>query len=110
MDNKMKPQEFFYTCDPIMKKVTKQEFIDFINSYPRKLERDVFGACDPPSVTYNDFELANRWPYSVIASTMLYSDKPDDYWYAPEEERTYNIMINYQEVFLSKTGNQVEDN
>ena len=110
MDNEMKPQEFFYTCDPIMKKVTKQEFIDFINSYPRKLERDVFGACDPPSVTYNDFELANRWPYSIIASTMLYSDKPEDYWYTPEEERIYKIMINYQEVFLSKTGNQVENN
>ena len=110
MNNETKPQEFFYTCDPIMKKVTKQEFIDFINSYPRKLEQDVFGACDPPSVTYNDFELANRWPYSIIASTMLYSDKSDDYWYTPEEERIYKIMINYQEVFLSKTGNQVENN
>lgn len=108
MDNEMKPQEFFYTCDPIMKKVTKQEFIDFINAYPRKLERDIFGAFEPPAVSYNDFELANRWPYSIVASTMLYSNDPNDYYYEPEEKRIYTIMINYQEVFLSKTGNKVE--
>ena len=105
----MKPQEYFYTCSPNMKKVTKQEFLDFIKSYPRKLERDVFGAYDPPAVSYNDFELANRWPYSIVAETMLYSDKPDDFWYTPEEKRNYIIMINYPEVFASKTGNKVEN-
>ena len=65
-----------------------------------------FGACIPPSVSYNDFELANRWPYSVVASTFLYDDNPGDYLYEPEEERVYMIVENYEELFNSKTGNK----
>ena len=98
-------QRYFYTAKPIRKQVTKQEFIDFINNYPRPLEKDVFGACDPPAISYNDFELANRWPYSIVASTHLYSDDPEDYYYEPEEKRTYIIIENYNELFSSKTGN-----
>ena len=94
----------FYTIEPEVVNVSKQEFVDFINSYPRPLERDVFGACDPPAVSYNDFELANRWPYSIVASTHLYDDDPEGYWYEPEEQRTYRIVSNYNEVFNSKTG------
>ena len=98
-------QEYFYTAKPIKKNVTKQEFIDFINNYPRQLERDVFGACDPPAISYNDFELANRWPYSIVASTHYYSDDPTDYYYEPEDNRDYIIVENYKELFNSKTGN-----
>ena len=96
--------DYFYTVSPKMKLVKKQEFEDFIKTYPRKLERDVFGVCEPPSVTYNDFELANRWPYSIVANTWLYSEKENDIWYLAEEERKYFIMENYKEVFESKTG------
>ena len=96
--------DYFYTAKPKMKIVSKQEFEDFIKAYPRKLERDVFGACEPPSVTYNDFELANRWPYSIVANTWLYTDKEGDRWNLPEEERRYLVMENYKEVFESKTG------
>ncbi|HHX31083.1 MAG TPA: hypothetical protein GX712_00640 [Bacteroidales bacterium] len=39
-------QKYFYTVEPIKKKVS------------------------------NDFELANRWPYSVVAHTWAYSDDP----------------------------------
>ena len=102
----MLPQEYFYTADPIKKKVTKEEFEKFINDYPRKLECDCSGICEPPAVSYNDFELANRWPYSIVASTWLYDDDPDGYYYEPEEERDYYIVENYQELFDSKTGNQ----
>lgn len=105
-----KDREFFYTVKPVMKEVSKQEFIDFLNKYPRKLIRDAFGACTPPFVTFNDFELANRWPYSIVASTYLYDDNPEDYFYEPEEERVYNILENYEEVFNSKTGNMAGDN
>ena len=94
----------FYTADRVMTNVTKEEFQTFIAAYPRKLERDVYGVCDPPVVTYNDFELANRWPYSVVAHTALYSDDPNDYWYEPEEKRVYRVMSNYAECFASKTG------
>ena len=97
-------QEDFYTVKLEKKQVSGEEFIKFLENYPRKLVRDVFGAFEPPLISYNDFELANRWPYSVVASTLLYSDIPDDYYYVPEEERKYYIATNFQEAFDSKTG------
>lgn len=106
----MKSQEFFYTAKPIRKKVSKQEFLNFIENYPRKLEVDCYGISDPPSITYNDFELANRWPYSIVASTFAYDDNPGDYFYEPEDKRDYFIIINYEELFKSKTGNIAKSN
>lgn len=103
--NKMHEQEFFYTAKPIKKKVTKEEFERYISNYPRRLEVDVCGISDPPLISYNDFELANRWPYSVVARTWAYDDNPNDYFYEPEEEREYYIIENYEELFLSKTEN-----
>ena len=83
---------------PQTKEVTKQEFIDFCNSYPRSLARDVCGISDPPAVSYNDFEIG-WWPLSVVASTHLYADNPEDYFYTPEEKRFYSIVINYKELY-----------
>lgn len=94
----------FYTIEPIFKEVSETEFKDFIRHYPRKLERDVYGVCDPPLISYNDFELANRFPASIVASTHLYSDDPNDYYYEPKEKRVYEIMTNYKECFENKTG------
>ena len=105
----MNPMEFFYTVKPVTKIVTEEQFFEFVNHYPRKLSVDVTGISEPPLVTYNDFELANRWPYSIVAQYYYYSDDPDDYLYAPEEERYYMIMENYEEVFNSKTGNAACD-
>lgn len=104
----MEKQEFFYTAEPIEKRVSKDEFEQYIANYPRKLEYDAFGACDPPYITYNDFELANCWPYSVVASTHVYDDNPGHHYYMPEEERVYTIVENYEELFNSKTGNKAE--
>ena len=84
--------------EPQTKEVTKQEFIDFCNSYPRALIRDVCGISDPPAVSYNDFEIG-WWPLSVIASTRLYADDPKDYFYTPAEERFYSIVTNYEELY-----------
>lgn len=104
----MLPQEYFYTAEPITKKVTKEEFMEFIKNYPRKLERDVCGISDPPAVSYNDFELANRWPYSTVASTFLYDDNPGDYFYEPEDKRVYSVVVNHEELFASKTGKMAD--
>lgn len=38
-----------------MRSVNKKEFQEFITNYPRKLEVDICGICDPPLVSYNDF-------------------------------------------------------
>lgn len=105
----MLPKEFFYTVDPIYKSVSKEELNEFVKKYPRKLAIDVTGISDPPLKTFNDFELANRWPYSIVARHYCYDDDLGDYFYKAPEEREYYIMINYEEVFNSKTGNKAKD-
>lgn len=105
----MKSSEFYYNVMPIEKKVTHEEFNEFLKNYPRLLVRDVYGVGEPPCISYNDFELADRWPYSVVARTWLYSDDPGDYYYEPKDKRSYIIMSNYKEVFDSRTGNKTED-
>lgn len=104
----MKIENKFYKAERDMVEVSKEEFLNFINNYPRPLDRDVCGISDPPLISYNDFELANRWPDSIIASTFLYDDDPNDYFYEPLEKRTYHILKNYQECFDSKTGYKEE--
>lgn len=79
------------------KRVSKSEFEEFLSAYPRPLVRDVFGACDPPAVSYNDFELG-YWPRSIVASTHLYDDKPGEYFYKPSEERYFSIVTNHAEL------------
>ena len=53
--------------------------------------RDVFGASEPPLITYNDFSLG-VWPDSVVAWTFLWDDNEDGYNYKPEGERKYFIL------------------
>ena len=100
----MEEREKWFTIDPIFKSVSKEDFIEFIKKYPRKLDVDVYGICDPPFITYNDFELANRWPYSIVAKTYAYDDDPNDYYYEVPEKRSYYILVNYKKLFDSRTG------
>ncbi len=58
-----------------MKRVTHDEFHDFINNYPNKLEIDIVHFCEPPLKQYNDFSLGN-WPESVVASCLFFRDEP----------------------------------
>lgn len=104
------PDNKFYTVTPIKKRVTHDEFVTFVQNYPRKLTYDAFGACDPPLVTYNDFELANRWPFSVVASTRLYDEDPKGYFYESPDKRDYYIVTNYDELYASKTGYKAGEN
>jgi hypothetical protein len=53
---------------PDFKTVTRAELDAFVRGYPRKLERDVFFAGEPPMISWNDFERAPMWPDSVVAS------------------------------------------
>ena len=85
------------TIEKQFKDVTKQEFDEFIASYPRRLERDVCGICEPPAVSYNDWEIG-WWSRSVVANTMLYSDNPKDSYYEPEDKRVYRIVTNYEDL------------
>lgn len=83
------------TLEAETKRVSKSKFEEFLSAYPRPLVRDVFGACDPPAVSYNDFELG-YWPRSIVASTHLYDDKPGEYFYEPPEERYFSIVTNHE--------------
>jgi hypothetical protein len=91
----------FYSIDQIWKTVSEQEFADFIQNYPRKLQFDVCGIAEPPSCSYNDFELANRWPWSVVAN--FDGGEPNAY-YGWDYKRTYQICTNTDECFAAKTG------
>lgn len=85
------------TIEKQHKQVTKQEFDEFIASYPRHLERDVCGICDFPAISYNDWEIG-WWSRSVVASTMMYSDDPKNLYYEPEDKRVYQIVTNYEDL------------
>lgn len=91
-----------YTVKPIKKRVTRTEFETFLKTYPRKLVRDVYAVCDPPAITYNDFEISKQWPESVAARTFLYSERPGDVFYTAENDRVYEVMINHNEVLAGK--------
>jgi len=53
-----------------MKQVDKETFEKFVLNYPRNLDKDVFYACDPPLVSYNDFIRAPYWPDSIVATQV----------------------------------------
>lgn len=94
----------WFSIEPEYQYVSYKQFKKFISDYPRVLERDACGISTPPCITYNDFELANRWPWSVVATTYLYETSPKSRDYVPPKERTYRIMTNFEEVFNSRTG------
>lgn len=47
--------------------VTREEYLAFIREYPRKLEFDCIGICEPPLGSYNDFSDGKVWPESMVA-------------------------------------------
>lgn len=73
------------------KHVSKQEFEAFLEKYPRKLSCNITGMCEPPAVSYNDFELG-KWPQSVVASTFACCDVENNSW---------RIMVNYEEIYAA---------
>lgn len=72
------------------RKVSFNEFIEYINNYPYHLTRNITGICEPPLITYNDFSLGN-WPDSIVASYYDYSDNPNHYYYTAPEDREFYV-------------------
>jgi hypothetical protein len=67
------------------KPCTKAEFDAFVAAYPRPLDRDVTGICEPPMVSYNDFTLG-VWPESMVAAYHMgyrLKDAPSGYRIKP---------------------------
>lgn len=53
------------------KEVTKEEFQEFVKSYPNKLDWNVSGACEPPLGGHNDFTDGKVWPESMVTKVFI---------------------------------------
>ena len=91
-----------YTVAPIWKSVSKSEFEEYLQKYPRPLVRNVYMAVEPPSVSYNDFQLADLFPFCAVASTSIYETNPDSFYFVPEQERVYKVVTNFEECFTNR--------
>jgi hypothetical protein len=47
--------------------VNREEYLEFVRSYPRELDFDVCGISEPPVGSYNDLAIDPQWPGSVVA-------------------------------------------
>ncbi|MBQ8570317.1 MAG: hypothetical protein IJ444_02265 [Kiritimatiellae bacterium] len=65
-------------------RVSKDEFYEFVKSYPNKLAFDTTGICDPPLSSYNDFTRGN-WPESMVAKVYRNDILPKE-WNPGENE------------------------
>ena len=54
------------------KKVTKEEFDEFVKNYPNDLDWDVCGISEPPLGSYNDFSDGKTWPDSMVTKVLFY--------------------------------------
>lgn len=90
----MEQKNKYFSVEPIFKKVSKEEFEQFVSDYPRPLDYNCCGISEPPFITYNDVELADRWPYSIVAKTRMEDDR-----YGPADRY---ICVNIKELFGSK--------
>ena len=81
----------------IYENVSKKQFQEFIDNYPRKLTVHTVNFCSPPLVTYIDFEIGEALD-GIVAKEYLGTDEKDDLWYMPRNQR-YCILKNYNEVF-----------
>lgn len=73
------------------KEVKKEEFDEFVKSYPRQLEWSVTTICEPPLGNHNDFSLGN-WPESMVTKVQIM----DGSEYYNFETSKYFIKDSYQ--------------
>jgi len=60
-----------------MKKVTKEEFTRFLNSYPNKLSQDQY----PEYMhSWNDFSEGKKWPESMVAKRVCREDDFEEFY------------------------------
>lgn len=91
-ENTSEQKWFISTIKAKFERVNKDAFKTFLKKYPRKLDRDFF----MDKYTYNDFELACRWPWSIVAMQTLNYFAED-----PEDREIFEICANVEEMFSS---------
>ena len=71
------------------KEVSEQEFNEYINNYPNKLEWDYYNVPIPPEKTANDFSNGKVWPESVVAKIELNTSMKGHSLYKGEKDKYY---------------------
>lgn len=71
------------------KQVSREELKAFVSKYPRSLDVDVTGICEPPMRSWNDFSNGKVWPESMVAREIMeefmvghpaYAGEKNTYW------------------------------
>lgn len=78
--------------------LTKAEFAEYIMNYPRKLNPDTYGVCEPAEISYNDFEFG-YWPDTKVAAFYAYDDEPNSPRYGTEKDKNYRVIVNAEEIY-----------
>lgn len=95
-------QEYYYTVDPVWTSVTQAQFDTFRHNYPRELVEDASRTQYPTIISFNDYQLADKNPFSIVAECeAVFNSSGERTGYTK-----FKVMSNFAAVYASKTGNK----
>ena len=96
-------REYYYTATPVWNTtITEEDFNDFLANYPRPLVEDASRTITPTVISFNDYQLADKNPFSIVAECQeVYDDDGELIGH-----NNFKVMTNYAACFNSRTGNK----
>jgi len=95
-------QEYYYTVDPVWTNVTQAQFDTFRHNYPRPLVEDASRTQYPTIISFNDYQLADKNPFSIVAECeAVFNSSGERTGYTK-----FKVMSNFAAVYASRTGNK----
>jgi hypothetical protein len=95
-------QEYYYTVDPVWTNVTQEQFDTFRHDYPRPLVEDASRTQYPTIISFNDYQLADKNPFSIVAECeAVFNSNGERTGYTK-----FKVMSNFAAVYESRTGNK----
>jgi hypothetical protein len=73
--------------------VSREAFVEFLQTYPNPLEWNCTGICEPPLGSWNDFSDGKIWPESIVAKEIRN-------WLGPNGEIDNDIPGKYWEYYI----------
>jgi hypothetical protein len=67
------------------RQVSKEEFEEFVRSYPRRLDVDVYAIADPPWRNYHDFTIGKGWDSLVAGELLCHEPERGEHGQRPNE-------------------------
>ena len=80
---------WFYTVEPKYKNCTKEEMMEYLKAYPRKIECDMFMG----TIAWYDFSTAPYWPEALRIASFNYEYEESDFCICTNAEDVYNSCI-----------------